>query len=912
MFTDVVGRDAELEAIDRWLDAPRPAAFLIEGEAGIGKTTLWRAGVRAGESRGLHALSCSPSAVERELGFAALGDLLAELDALLVESLPPLQRRALEGALLLRDADRPPEGRALGLGLLEVIRRLSSQMPLLLAIDDVQWLDPPSEAALAFALRRLEDENVALLVARRTGEDGGGARLGLSLEPGRGEPRRCELQPLRLGALGQLVLHRLGLRLRRPELLRLEALSGGNPFFALELAPTLTGATSAPHLPTSLYAAVAASLGDLDGEVLDALLVVAVSPSPTLALVESVLESADAWQLLEPARDRGLVEIDGVDVVFRHPLYRAAVLERASPRQRAEIHRCLAERAETRELRAHHLAGATDVPNEEIAAEIEAGAREALLRGAPETGADLAARSRELTSDADAARRRGLLEADCLQAAGDLEHARDLLTGMADAAPPGAARAELLLRLARMPGNFQESIALCERALVSAPAGIAAEIGIVLAIALFSTGDGDRATAQAASAIELATTAGDALLESRARALLATIEGVRGNGWDLDSLRYGAELEVATLEHPDPEGPSMWFAAALHFNDQPDEAREWTQVALERALRGGDALAAIQFRSHLATVEARAGRSAIAREMLVASIEEEEQIGWDEKLGESLELLALIDAWLGHEEGARSEAERGVSLTRAAADQVGEFRYRLALTVLELGLENWAAAAGHAEAGLESQGSLIADPNVSPLLAYAVEAHASAGDVARADELTRTLETAAQESSTPRLRMVSLRSRGLTQAAGGDLDDAVASLEAAVSAADDVGSPNETGRTRLMLGRAQRRLGRRAEARATLERAVELLEESGARLFADQARAELARVSGRRAGDPDELTGAERRIAELVAEGRSNKEVAAALFLSVKTVEVTLTRVYRKLGVRSRSELVRRMGAAKD
>jgi DNA-binding CsgD family transcriptional regulator len=911
VVTEVIGREAELELIERWLDGPLPAALLIEGEAGIGKTTLWRAGVEHARNAGQAVLACTPSLAESEVGFAALGDLLRGLDTCLLESLPEPQRRALEGALLLRDPERPPEGRALGLGLVSILGGLASESRVLVAVDDTQWLDAASRGALTFAARRLAGRDIGFLVARRAGEGDETVPLELDRELQPGALEICTLGPLSLGALGRLVRERLDLRLRRPELRRLEELSGGNPFFAVELAPTMTAAsTERVPLPASLSTAIQVRLAELDDATLHALLVAAVSPTPTLPEIERVTGCADAWLTLESAREAAIVTVDGDSVIFLHPLYAAAAVERASPKQRAEAHRHLAVLAETPEIRARHLAASTRDTDEEVAAAVETGARDARLRGAPELGAELAGYARALTPESDdaAAQRRGLLEADCLQAAGDIERERDLLTAMADEAPQGRPRAEILFHLARAPGNFEESIALCDRALVAAAEApdLAAEIGIVLSISLFVSGSGDRALAQVSDAIELAATAGDELLESRARALHAMMTGVRGDGWDLDPLRRGAETELASLERPDPEGPSMWLAQSLHFNDLPDEARTWTEAALERAVLAGDVLVTTQFRSHLATIEVRAGRFPIAHDLAVASLEEEEQIGWEQKVGESLELLALIDAWLGREEDARSAAERGVSITRAGSEQLGEFRYRIALTVLELGLEHWEAAAEHAEAGLEAQRSMLADASVSPLVAYAAEAHAALGNVERAEELTRKLESDALSAPTPRLRMVSLRCRGVTQAAAGDLDAAVASLAAGVNAADELASPNEQGRMRLLLGRTQRRLGRRMEARATLEQAIALLDESGARLFADQARAELARVSGRRPGEPDELTEAERRIADLVAEGRSNKEVAGALSLSVKTVEVTLTRVYRKLGVRSRSQLARR------
>jgi len=268
--TEVVGRDAELAAIERWLDAERPSAFLVEGEAGIGKTTLWRAGLERARDRGQLVLACTSSIAESDVGFAALGDLFRILDGDLIELLPPPQRRALEGALLLSDPDTPPEGRALGLGLVGVLTRLASETRVVLAVDDSQWLDAATRGVLTFAARRLGESDLGYLVARRTGEGDSAVPLELdrALPPAGIEV--CTLGPLSLGGLGRLVRQRTGLRLRRPELLRLEALSGGNPFFAVELAPTLTGASTEQRpLPTSLSAAIQARLAELDEDTLE-------------------------------------------------------------------------------------------------------------------------------------------------------------------------------------------------------------------------------------------------------------------------------------------------------------------------------------------------------------------------------------------------------------------------------------------------------------------------------------------------------------------------------------------------------------------------------------------------------------------------------------------------------------------
>ncbi len=903
---EILGRDPELQRIEAFLDGDAPRALLLEGGAGIGKTTLWRAAVGLARTRGLTVSMCSPSAAEADIGLAALGDLLADVDDDLLDSLPAPHRRALQTALLRTEAERPPEGRALALGIAQVLRAMANQGPLVVAIDDAQWLDVSSRQALTFAARRLEDQAIHWLIARR--QANGHAEPPLDLERTLPPERfgACTIGPLSVGALGRLIRQRLGVDLRRPALLQLQTGSGGNPLFALELAATLSDDTSPPLLPASLAEAIDGRFHDLDEATLDALLVAAVSPAPTLGEIDSVT-GADGWVTLEPARRLGIVEIEGDSVVFTHPLYSAALFARADPRKRADVHRRLASLASAPELRAHHLAAGTEGPDEAVAAEIEAGAREAYLRGAPETGARLAARARELTCDDETVQTLGLLEAECLYAAGDVERARALLAWLAETTAPGPARAEILYRLARTPRSYGESIELCRQALVDAAANpkLASEIAITLSTSLFLTGEADAAAAQIQEAIAIADAANNTVVAWRARSAQGIMNGARGKGWDIETMRQAAEAELAYFGRPLVDSTALWLVQALNFSDHIDEARDRTIQLRAEALAAGEAMAAAQLAAHLATIDIR-GRFASARVHALQAIEECEQIGWEQTLGESLEVLAAAEAWLGNEDEAREAAERGVIMTRTGAEQLGEARYLKALLVLEAGLEHWQKAASIADEGIAASGTMLTSADANPFFGFGVEAHATVGNLDRAEELTEQIELEAAARPTPYLRTLALRCRGVVYAAAGDLDQATASLRAAADAAIDLDLPLERGRTLLLLGRVERRAGHKAASRETLQLAAELLDGVGAKLFADQARAELDRIPGRRPRDRGELTAAERQIAALVAEGKSNKEVAATLFISVKTVEVTLTRVYRKLGVKSRAELAAR------
>jgi DNA-binding CsgD family transcriptional regulator len=910
MVESVFGRDAELGRILALMelgDDGRPVAVVLDGEPGIGRTSVWRGAVAQARMAGRLVLMSSPSAAEADIAFAALGDLIGQVPAEFRVALPAPQQMALEAALLLREPGPSVDRLALGLAVGRLLSTVAATRPVLIAVDDVQWIDEPSRSALTFAARRLGDARVLWLTSRRTSPGVADQPFDLGRTLAASRHAVIRIGPLDLGALDHLVRDRIGLQLRRPDLVRLLAASGGNPFFALELAPAFADGSSQPvRLPASLTEAIQGRLRDIDDRTGTALLVLALSPIATMAGIERVTGDDDAWAALRPALDRDIVEVLGPRITFTHPLFASGVLERTDPRRRAAMHRRLAEEAETRELRAHHLAAAAGPPDESVAAEIEAGARDALARGAPEIGALLAAGARAMTAaSGDEAVERGFLEAECLYAAGDMTAANTILARLASETGRGPLRARILLRLAWTPRNYKESVDLCEEALLDAgddPA-LASEIAITLSTSAFLSGDNTRATAEAHRAITLAEVAGNEAGAWRARSALAMMEAALGLGWDLDTIRRAAEVEEASFDRPPADGAGLWYGQALVYTDRYTEGRTHLKRMLARAVEVGDAMATAEFLGSLGNMEARAGRFLEARRLSIEAIEQFEQLGWEQRVGEELQALAGVEAWLGNDEASRDAARRGTAITRAGDDNLGEVRHHLAMALIEAGMGRWAELAAICDAGLARTADTFVDVAVNPLIGFAIEAHAYVGDIDRADEIATRLEAAMTERSSPRNRLTALRSRGAVQAAAGDLEAASASLVAAMQAAGEECPPHELGRTLLLLGKVLRRAGRKAEARTALEKAVIQFDTAGVVRFAAQARAELGRISGRRAGDVNELTEAERRTAALVAEGRSNKEVAAAQFVSVKTVEVTLTRVYRKLGVRSRAEL---------
>ncbi|MBO0687798.1 MAG: ATP-binding protein, partial [Candidatus Dormibacteraeota bacterium] len=322
MPADLVGRQTEFRAIHRFLDqvGEGPAALLLEGEAGIGKTTLWQAGTAEAHRRGYRVLTSRPGAAEARLSYAGLADLLAGVGRELIKRLPEPQRRGLEVALMEREPDAVgADVRAIATGLLSLLGILAGEAPVLIAIDDLQWLDRPSGQVVGFAARRLSGP-VGILASARTGEETTGAAE--ALLPDSNGTQRLQIGPLSAGPLQELLRERSGSSLTRPALSRVGELSGGNPFFALELARTLApGSTwdAGAGLRGTPADVVGARMEGLETPVREALLAVAALADPSVDVVERAVDQ-DATTSLEQAEQLDLVEIARGRVRFTHPL----------------------------------------------------------------------------------------------------------------------------------------------------------------------------------------------------------------------------------------------------------------------------------------------------------------------------------------------------------------------------------------------------------------------------------------------------------------------------------------------------------------------------------------------------------------------------------------------------------------
>jgi DNA-binding CsgD family transcriptional regulator len=908
MPAQIFGRDAELRTIGAFLGSlPRsPGALVLAGPAGAGKTTLLRAGAAAAAERGFTVLATTPSLSDLRLAFAGLSDLMEPSLGAVVGELPPPQAQALRVALLQETPAHPPEPRVIAAAFRTAVEVLARSAPVLIVIDDVQWLDPPSETAAGFAIRRLEHEPVGLLCAQRTERPG--AQLPLDLGHAR---LRFDLLPvggLSLGALHRLLRTRLGTSFSHPTLRRIEAGSGGNPFIALEIGRALdrrgmtSVGTAALPVPDTLSGLVAEHLGELPPAVLDAARLVTVMPD---ALIGQYLAAGAGGTDLDAAVLAGVLEPDGERLRFSHPLLAAAVAGSIPPARHRELHAIAARTAQRPEEQARHRALAAAGPSAPVAAELDQAARTAAGRGAPATAAELFGLAASLTPQdqpADARRRR-LDAARELTLAGDTRAARASLEQLAASIPAGPERAEALSQLGWLHvDDFAAATALLEQALAEAGDDPARTAGIRFSLYEIWARRGDhlRARAAARQALADAERSGDRALLASCLAQACLADLLCGADVDRQQLERALELERSVGSLLLRTSPSQ-VAGVWHFvQGRLEEAEAAQRRALARAETDGLEYWRADMLLALSSTAGRRGDAAQAAQLAADGLQIAEQLGLPRPTITLLYGSASAALLLGQVQAVRDLAGKGMELAQSAGDRIYVIAHQALLGSLELALGDYPAAASWLRPlarQLLTAGLHPTTQNIAPDLAEALIA------VGELDEAGVFLSELERRMRGPVTVALTARCHGALAAAHGNLDAAVMKLTEALRLHDLVSpQPLERGRTLLVLGIVQRRLKRRGAARATLSEALGIFEHISAPLWAARARAELARLSGR-AASPEELSVTELRVAELVARGMTNRKVAAELFVTVRAVEATLTRAYAKLGVRSRTEL---------
>ena len=914
---NVVGREAELATVERLLDCglERYSVLLLSGEAGIGKTTVWQDAVRVGEEAGYHVLRSRPGQAEAKLGFAALSDLLSPLDEDAFSALPGPQRDAVDAALL-RAAPRAAgsASRAVSAGLLSVLRRIAADSPVLVAVDDVQWLDRPSEAALAFALRRLEpDLPIAVVVAQRI--DGKTADpLGFSDLPA-SERERVVLGPLTLSALYHVIHAKLGMVVPRPTLQRIAAASGGNPLLAIELARALaeTGARPGPGeplpVPNETVELLASRIARLPEHAREAMLASALLADPTTELVQQALGSS-AVQSLERALEADLLEIRGDRIRLAHPLIGAVLASNVLPAKRRAMHRALAGVVPSAEERARHLALGSEGPDEIVAASLEDAAGLAERRGAPQDASELLELAVALTPAEDAASsgRRRFELARTFVRAGDHGEAIALLDELLREEATGALRTrtlELRGRIHWEAGTTREAEACCREALEHAGGDDALRARVLVTYARITL-DAElvgRRSREALAFLESLDDPDPGLL-SEALVGVAGAEYYAGNGIPTDVVDRALELERIS---PSPNVGDRMSAALgtwLKYDGDFAGARHWLEATRQSALDEGDEGSLPYALSHLPQLELWTGNWAQAEARSLEHLELAETTGQTNERLTAVYNLTLVHAHSGRVDEARER------LTRALDEaEPGEpWNVYLLLSVLgflDLSVGSLSEAVQSLARAFEIY-EATGHGDTPFVFENYPEALVLTGDLGTASSVVDLYEQRARKAGKAITLAPALRCRALVLAGEQRLDDALASLEEALAQHGCVDMPFGLARTRLVHGQVLRRFGERRAAHAELEDAQTIFERLGAPLWAERARDELARIPIKRASGST-LTAAESRVADLVVDGKTNNEVARALFVSEKTVEANLTRIYRKLGVRSRSALAARM-----
>jgi DNA-binding CsgD family transcriptional regulator len=894
MALQIVGREEELASIRAFIDRKDEgaSALVLEGDAGIGKSTLWLAGVEQARSRGLLVLSSRPSEAERGFVHVGLGDLLEEVLEEVLPSLSPPRRRALEGALLLADTESTAlDSRALGIAVRDAFQLLAERRPLVLAIDDVQWLDTTSAGTLAFALRRLDASPVLLLLARRLPDAVQPSELEHALSAT--AVRRLLLRPLSVGALHTLLRNRLDRVFARQTLLRIHEQSGGNPFYALEIARSLDAEvdpTKPLPVPEALDELIRGRLSGLPPETRTALALTAAVGTPSTSLLE---RAGIAPEALAPAFAAGVIARERGAIRFTHPLLASAVYDES-------LHGRLAQVVDDPLARARHLALAASAPDAEVAAVLEDAALTAAERGAAAVAAELAEQALRLTPPSDRAEhlRRALAAASAQRAAGEWTRAKTIAGELLAESDIGPLRAEALCVLAEFEG-LERASALLEEALreaTSRPA-LEARIHCELAWATRFIKGFVEALAHARAALELADEVDDDALRIEALNMLAFLGGAVG---DPDTASHSHRAYDLARAIGDVRLQALSVPVDGFEVEDVDGARGLLEPEYRAAIERDEPAAAEILRT-LSFVELWAGRWELAADHAARAYEIAIQYGleapWDHVP------IAAIAAHRGQLALARAHSERGL---RLGEEQMGRHTpvHLGTMGVIELQSGDLAKAAKwFAEAEAETTRLGWRAPGHRWWLADQIEVLLA---LDRSDDAVRILdawERDALRSGQNRVLAHVKRCRGLVAAKRADVAAAAVLLEDAVALHEALGDVFGRARALLALGGVRRRERQKRAARDAIEEALRGFEQLGAATWTEKARSELGRIGGRTRERG--LTAAERRVAALVSEGRTNKEVAAELFLGERTVETHLSHVYAKLGIRSRAELAR-------
>jgi DNA-binding CsgD family transcriptional regulator len=793
----------------------------------------------------------------------------------------------------------------------------------MVAVDDSQWLDRPTASVLEFCFRRLQHERLSILLTFRTGDP---VPLGLdrALPPERFA--RVQLSPLSLGAIGEILRSRLGTTLPRHTLTRLYDACGGNPFYALESARALLGQPRLPRtnepipIPKSLSDLVRHRVRQLTPDIHLVGRLVAASSDPQERLIRAACGDQESWASIDQAINAGLLERCGEMLRFTHPLLRSVIYAEMTPEQRRRVHQRLAAKAGEAEERAWHLALGADRPSEKIAAMLDHAAGHAASRGAPEAAAALKEQATRLTPSnrPGAASERAVQAADYHFRAGDIARSRELIQSALAACPAGPRRAALLLRLATIHYHqngwplAEQMFRQAEQEAPDDPA-LCAHAEQELAFARLVAGDLPAACRCAKESLRSAERAGDPRLVAHSLARIAFFEFLRGTGVRLDLLERAESLEASADEEPTGRlpmlDPGLVTGLILKWCDQLDEARVRLANRYRHALDSGDEASLPFLLYHFSQLECWAGNWDLAEEFALESCRVADESHQPPMRPAALYSLALVRAHRGQVEDARELATEALALSERTGNVPLASQVVAVLGFVALSLDNYQATHCHLGRLADTAAAVgVKEPSVVKFMPDEIEALAGLGEIGRARSFTRQLEARGLSLGRPWALATAARCRAHLAAIESDLEGASAACNQALAQHEHLPMPFELGRTLLVKGMIERRAKHKAMARNSFEHALGIFEHLGASLWASKARRELSKIN---ATTPvDGLTQTERRIAALIAQGKTNREVSFALFVTENTVQTHVRHIFQKLSVRSRTELAAQLLSA--
>jgi DNA-binding CsgD family transcriptional regulator len=908
---NLVGRDRELSALDGLIGqiGQQGGSIVVLGEPGVGKSALLRAAAGLGRSAGLQVLQTTGVECEAQLPFAGLHQLLRPLVGLAAQ-LPAGQRHALDAAFG-EDAGCQPERFMIALAALNLLADAAARTPVLMVVDDVQWLDRPTQETLVFIARRISADPITLIGSVRSGHETAFASAGLTELNVAGLDDTSARELLASGA-GDL---------SSADRERVLTAAQGNPLALIELPAALRMAAAAGLEPlpavlpltSRLERTFAARIADLPQPARDAVLLAAVDSADDLP---EILAAASALSgrrisvaMLEPAAEIGLIRFDDLHVRFRHPLVRSAILQAETSARRQDANLALAGiLADEPYRRTWHRAQAIAGPDDEVADELEASHLLSLRRGSVAEAIWALERSAQLTTDSANRGRRLLLAAEHAFGLGRADLVDELLRRAARTrlSPLEMARMEWLREIFHdgVPGDPARVFELCEMANQSLKAqDPALTLNLLLGAALRCWWS-DTGPAARARVVATAEQLGGMEHDPRYIAVLGVADPLRQGRLVIERLHLVVLEAVA-----DPAG--LWLLGmAAHAVGEPVRAADFL-VRAESKLRDDGRLGLL---SQVLTMQVLDNvelgdwgkAAAVLEEGRRLALETGQSI-WDTG---TLTLTAIMA-------GLDGDSERAAAVAAEAERAANGRRLNDLLCCAQLARGIGLVIASEYSEAYDALSRLF-DPGDAAFhqterfhgVMFLAEAAAHAGRVAEGRAVIKALEDDASATSSATLHRHLSYARAVLAA-----DDAAEELFREALRADLVRWPWLRAKLELAYGSWLRRQRRVAESRNYLRSAQTAFDLIGARSWADQARGEL-RAAGERAATPvppglDVLSAQELQIARLAAQGLSNREIGRRLYLSPRTIGSHLYRIFPKLDITSRTELASRLDGAR-